>query len=586
MSNIINIIKNNISIEMWIIILAAIVVIIVTSILIARGKQNQAKKVFDDLELSYNTMKGIPLAFKLNKAQALTRVNDEMSEVVATCKSEFDEIQEELRECSVMLAEADDAVYLRKRKAFYELAEELRNRLAAALDRCNRVDASLDEVLEQESEQRVLINGLKEEFRAAKKNYTASRNQFNQTTEYLEQEITTIEKMFSDFEEWMFASEFHKAKDVQEEICDRIESLNELMSELPSINERVRGVLPHAIEEAGFAYAQAKDKGVHCEHLEVKKNLEIVTDMLANLVGQLRSGIINEAEDTIYDCTTRILQLREQLQSEEAAFDELQASFETSLYETKQVNRQMEEVKNLYNRVYERFGFENWSERLREADERLDALNELKRRVETLVADEALASTSILINYKEFAQGLNQFKSECDIMMEQLKDACSDEERAKKQLIKLQLIVNEMRGKITRFRLPNISDKYGQDLTKSIRMIDELELILSVSPLDVERLNSRLDDSIDYIYSLYNNVNNLIGMATMVENVIVFGNRYRSSYTEVDTELTRAELCFRNGEFTKALKISIQSIEKLHPGAYEKLVAGNRIEDISLGESL
>lgn len=100
-----------------------------------------------------------------------------------------------------------------------------------------------------------------------------------------------------------------------------------------------------------------------------------------------------------------------------------------------------------------------------------------------------------------------------------------------------------------------------------------MQVILNNSPLDVNRLNSGLRKAIDYVYTLYNNVNNLVGMAMMVENTIVFGNRYRSSYPDIDSELTRAELCFRNGQYTKALKIGIQCIEKIHPGAYEKMMA-------------
>ena len=41
----------------------------------------------------------------------------------------------------------------------------------------------------------------------------------------------------------------------------------------------------------------------------------------------------------------------------------------------------------------------------------------------------------------------------------------------------------------------------------------------------------------------------------------------------MDSDLTRAELCFQNGEYTRALKIAIQAIENMHPGIYEKLVA-------------
>ena len=136
----------------------------------------------------------------------------------------------------------------------------------------------------------------------------------------------------------------------------------------------------------------------------------------------------------------------------------------------------------------------------------------------------------------------------------------------------LQLIVNEITVKINKNRLPSISLKYEEDLRKANLIINEINCLLEATPLDVARLNEKLKEAIDFVYTLFNSVNNLVGMAIMVENTIVFGNRYRSTYPEIDSELTRAELCFRNGQYTKALKIAIHTIEKLHPGSYEKLI--------------
>ena len=113
---------------------------------------------------------------------------------------------------------------------------------------------------------------------------------------------------------------------------------------------------------------------------------------------------------------------------------------------------------------------------------------------------------------------------------------------------------------------------YEEDLRKANSLVREVGALLEASPLDIVVLNERCKEAIDFVYTLYNSVNNLVGMAIMVENTIVFGNRYRSTYPEVDSELTRAELCFRNGQYTKALKIAIQTIEKMHPGSYEKLI--------------
>ena len=186
--------------------------------------------------------------------------------------------------------------------------------------------------------------------------------------------------------------------------------------------------------------------------------------------------------------------------------------------------------------------------------------------------EKSVPYTTVLISYKELDQSNTIFMDEVAKMKVKLETACSDEERAKKQLVKLQLIVNEIHVKMSKHRLPSVSQKYEDDLHRAKNMIKDISCILNNTPLDVKRLNSELRNAIDYIYTLYNSVNNLVGMAIMVENTIVFGNRYRSSYPEIDSELTRCELCFRNGQYTKALKIGIQAIEKMHPGAYENLI--------------
>ena len=82
-----------------------------------------------------------------------------------------------------------------------------------------------------------------------------------------------------------------------------------------------------------------------------------------------------------------------------------------------------------------------------------------------------------------------------------------------------------------------------------------------------------LDEAIDFIYKFYNNINNVVGMGIMVENAIVFGNKYRSTYPEIDRELSKAEFQYLNGEYTKALKTAISCMETLFPeNADEKIL--------------
>lgn len=572
MGNFIANVKKVISGDVFLYIAIGLTAIIVITVVMVVIRRRDARKLLDELELRYNSVKNIPLAFKVNKAVALSRVNNAVAERVEQIKNDFDEVQEKLKECSVMLAEADDLVYMHKSKAGRAMMEDIDVQLTICEESVGRVNETLDSVLEQENEQRVQINTLKENFREVKRRLSENRGVYNQSMDYLDQEVTQIEKMFSLFEEWMFASEFTKAADQQQEIAEHIENLEHLIETLPPLYELAKGVLPRAIDEVGYNYAQAKNIGVYLDHLDIKKNLEIISDMLKEDLNKLRSGECDRVRENLLESQERLSQLAEQISKEERAYHEVMGSVDVLYENVKSINRDVEDIEQLYNRVYERFGFENWNDRLKETDQKLTDLNEMKRSLERIILEKSVPFTTVLLTYRSLEQSCSTFLDDISKMKEKLQQACSDEERAKKQLVKLQLIVNEIRVKTTKHRLPSISSQYEEDLNRAQEWIRKVEGLLHSTPLDVKNLNETLRQAIDYIYTLYNSVNNLVGMAIMVENTIVFGNKFRSSYPEIDSELTRAELCFRNGQYTKALKISIAAIEKLHPGTYEKLM--------------
>ena len=113
MENFINNIKNVVSIDILIYIIIALIALIILTIVIMALRKKKARKMLEDMELRYNTLKGVPLAFKLNKAVALSRVNEMIAEAVASCKSAVDIVQDKLKDCSVQLAEIDDLIYVK-----------------------------------------------------------------------------------------------------------------------------------------------------------------------------------------------------------------------------------------------------------------------------------------------------------------------------------------------------------------------------------------------------------------------------------------------------------------------------------------
>jgi septation ring formation regulator len=198
-----------------------------------------------------------------------------------------------------------------------------------------------------------------------------------------------------------------------------------------------------------------------------------------------------------------------------------------------------------------------------------------KLRIVRLYDERSLPESIILVSCKEILQDLGTLADQLSRQKETLTMAKNDEDRAKKQLLKLYLIMNEIQVKIRKYKLPNISSTYEGDINRAYSYINTIDRLLDETPLNIDTLNTTVNDAIDVVYRLYNNVNNLVGTVEMIENTIVFANKYRPYSPEMDAQLTRAELLFRNGDYTQAIKVALSAAEKIQPFSYDELIKEN-----------
>ena len=102
--------------------------------------------------------------------------------------------------------------------------------------------------------------------------------------------------------------------------------------------------------------------------------------------------------------------------------------------------------------------------------------------------------------------------------------------------------------------------------------IKEIIRELDKKPITVDVLNTRVDTARDLVLKLYNTTKEMMKTAMFAEMAIVYGNRYRSSVNDLDKFLTYAEKLFNQGEYQRSLEISINSLNKVESGIYEKLL--------------
>ncbi|MBQ0064915.1 MAG: negative regulator of septation ring formation [Firmicutes bacterium] len=564
--------KTNVSIDVAIYILVAVLVLILILLVSKTLKRRKAESRFKEMEMDINDIRNNSLEFKFNKAKAFAKSNNEVLERVQDLTPKYQICKDSVEHCIKLYDEVDELLDRHKAKKALRTMDEMKELMDETQERIRIVNQGLDNILQKEKEIREYSNALKERFRNLKTVYEDKRPSYFGASQYFDSRFQEIENDFSSFEEWMYASEFNKAKEEEDKIARIVDEVSSQMGKCPGLYEKAKTTLPQAIKEVKALVEEAKGLKIDLTSISPESRLENLEATLSASVELLDRGNLGEAERVLTEITDEVISLQDEVSMERTAYEEIHNDLIANLGLIDTIDTDLTEIKNLYGNIKDRFGLEDWSHRFTIADARVEDLRKQRDDLKGML-DVEKPSREMINQYRTYVNEVVDFGNEIRDMKKLLIGASSDESRAQKQLVKLQLILNEVRLNANIRQLPSISEQFDKDILQGEDLIKRVKVVLSHSPLDVPMLNADLQDAIDFVYKLYNNANNLSGVAVMVENAIVFGNRFRSTYPAMDSELTRAELCFQNGEYTRALKIAIQAIESLHPGIYEKLVA-------------
>lgn len=554
----------------------AAVVLLLLIVYLRSAKKRKFRSRFDELEIRYNELMSIPVLFKINKASGLAKVTPEVQEAVKACKQVYDDLNKRQDELTEMMAEAEDSIEFGKLKVAKLHLQDLNYLIEESLEITYDLNRSLDDLLEQERKQRVEITEIKERFRNLKHKMNENSNLYAESFIALEIKTKDIEHNFSVFEEWMFASNFEKAKELSEENSKLVTLLESYLDRIPGLYEQAKGVIPGMLEQVSKLYQVIKLDDVFVEHLEIAKNIGLITEILKDDLLRIAQCDLDDASESLEETKKRLEQMKLGLEKEQLAHKDLEQQAEVTF---SKLDHLLEGVAHLCSSAAsdaERYNLLNHEAQLEEYESSLKRFKEIQSKIERMRDEERVPASTVLVSMLEMRQDIDLLETRYNETNAIVSKAKADEIRAQQQLLKLYLIINDVQVRIKNRAIDSISDRYTEDLSKAGFYTKQIKQLLEDEIIDVTTLNATVSEAIDYIYKLHNNVNNLVGVVDMCENALVYANKFRAYVPDIDDELTRAELAYNNGEYTAALTTIINSIDRYKPNTnYEEMILNN-----------
>ena len=541
---------------------------------IRRGIANKYRRKVHELEVAKNMVASTPVSLELSKVEPIIK-NDQMEEKYNDWQDRFDEIRDnKLSRIDDMLIDLD--IYIDKKdykNCIYRLAktefEIYRVRESA--------DSLLDEIKEitlSEEKYRAIVIKLKTKYRELNKDFQDHRQMYDEMQDAVELQLENIERRFLDFEKVMEKNQYSEVVHIVKALDTMIEHMGIVVQEVPDLLLMAKQVIPNRMKEVEELNDDMVKQGYPLDYLNVSYNLEESQKNIDHILDKIR--VLN-LEDCMFELKTMLDYYDslfvdfEKERLSRKVYVEMETDFSKKLEKTnkvvQEVYNQLDDIKNMYDLN------DKDVETIHEVNKILIVINDDYKKMLAKVEAKSSPYSMLQQEVEELTVRLNQMENDLDQALKSLGNMYDDEVRAREQLEEIESFLKQSKERMRTYKLPIITNNYFVQLSEANEAIEEVIKELERKPIVIKTLNTRVDTARDLVLKLYNTTNEMVKTAQLAEMAIVFGNRYRSVYDDVDHGLSDAEKLFFKGEYKKALDISIKAVSLVDENIYRKLLA-------------
>jgi septation ring formation regulator len=503
----------------------------------------------------------------------------EVAEEYEQFTKDFEKITEfQKNELGVLVNEVDESL-------FYGKTHGIKKKFALIREMTQRYDhdakdllARIEKVTEIENIQRVEIIRVKGKYREVGNEYEKIRVKVEEFVPHALEMFKELDDDFVKLETLMNNQMFADAKNFTEEIENRIDSLQENLKDLPSYVYVVSDLLPSKIDKVDELITSLEGDEYALEEMNIAARRQEVDEQMEESIAHVKNVDIKGAAEVLEPLTGLIEELVIDLGKELDSYKQFKEKWRESYNELQRLTDVYQNTMKEYRRLITEFVID---EEKVVISKKYEEFKQIQKDANDLI-EQMESGHFAYANMLEHVENLYDRMMQHDAYLEEFKkqkeDIDTKNQKTEELLENINIVLLEIKSEIKNEHLPLVNDSYRDYIADSYNKVEEIKRFKTHKPVVLNELCAKVEGARDVIYKLYDNVHNMIVTAGMVEDAIVYANRYRSMFLEVNTELTKAEVLFRNGEYRNALQVAVDILERLEPGKYEELIKRKEIK--------
>lgn len=539
-------------------------------------KLRKYRKQIVELENNMNAVKSLPIQYRLGRVKGIARNMPNIKEKYDEYADAYEVLSDMQSEKIIpLINDIDESLYYRRLRGIKKDIDKLSSSIKEYETKSKELLKEIEVITEIENIQRLEIIKVKEKYRNTNDAYSQIRFKIEDFVPEIQNVFKDIDDRFVQLESYMNSQRYEDAKEFTDKISKDIDLLDANLRDLPTYISVVRQYLPNRIKEIKSTMKTMKEKEFAVERLDATLRMSKIESDLNDTCRDIKQLKLENVGQNIEVITEEINLLNNDFEKEEAAFNLYDQNKNKCYKNVNIIDSGLHQSVETFHELQKNYILDDYEITVEndynEFQKIVNELNELTKIIDT----KDFSYSEMITDFENINEKCKPFNDSL-IKHNELADSLNiQEKRALNELDNINIVLLEIKSEIRNKHLPMISESYQDYIHDSYQKADAILNFIRKRPIDLNNLSQQVDAARDVIYKLYDNIHNLIVTAEMVEDAIVYGNRFRSSFLEVNTELTKAELLYRNGEYTKALSTAVEIIEKIKPDSYELLINKN-----------
>lgn len=546
--------------------LVAVVFISITLIVTRRKAKRRYRNKVNELEVEKNQLINVKILSEITKVRELVKT-DNLQHKLDNWDKSFNYIKDEmLPKITDDLSDVDFMIDRRDYNAAIRKMTNIELEIGRLKKKSEKLVEEIQLITGSEERNRSLVTKLKIKYRELRSKFDRCIKDYDVIEDVILEEFSKIDERFQLFEDAMDKNDYVEVEKIVIVIDEEINRLKDILENMPGIILRASVLIPGKISEAKTLYARMIRDGYPMDYLNVDYNLDEIAAKCNAIMDKVRKLDIDTREvdielKTMLDYFNGLFG---DFDKEKESKDLYREGCKKFRYKIEKVNKvvydvyiQIDDIKVTYDLTEEEIN------RFSNLNKNLETINEDFKLLLEHGKSKVFAYSKLNDELDSLTVKLSRLQDDLDYQLRSITSMKDDEYRAKEQLATIQDLLRKSKYKLKDYKLPVIPSSYYVELKEAQDAIKEIAKELDKKPIVIKILNIRVDTARDLVFKIYNKTNDMIKASMMSEDMIIYGNRYRSSFPEVEQALERATSLFYKGQYSKSLEISKNAVEMI-----------------------